>query len=122
MADDEVLLTAEEFGRRPDPGYPEDLIRGKIVPGSISGPRHGQVCGHVCYRMGRHADEKDLGHVVNTSGVITKRDPDTVRWADLSFYSYAVCPKDRSLKATYPSHPISSSRFARPMIAGESFL
>jgi len=43
--------------------------------------------------MGRHADEKDLGHVVNASGVITKRDPDTVRWADLSFYSYDRLPK-----------------------------
>ena len=32
MADDEVLSTAEEFGRRPDPSYVEELIRGKIVP------------------------------------------------------------------------------------------
>jgi hypothetical protein len=27
----EQLLTAEEFGRRPDPGYPEELVRGRIV-------------------------------------------------------------------------------------------
>ena len=36
-------------------------------------------------------DEHDLGHVLsNDSGVITERDPDTVRGADISFYSYTA--------------------------------
>jgi hypothetical protein len=25
------LVTAEEFGKRPDPGYPEELIRGRVT-------------------------------------------------------------------------------------------
>ena len=25
------LMTAEEFGKRPDPGYPEELVQGRIV-------------------------------------------------------------------------------------------
>ena len=31
MATAEALMTAEEFGRRPDPGYPEELVQGRIV-------------------------------------------------------------------------------------------
>ena len=38
----QVLDTAEEFGRRPDPGYPEELVRGQIVPMPIPGARQGE--------------------------------------------------------------------------------
>ena len=38
-------------------------------------------------------DEHNLGHVVsNDSGVVTERDPDTVRGADVAFYSYGRVP------------------------------
>lgn len=30
-AETTVLLTDEEFGKRPDPGDPEELVRGRIV-------------------------------------------------------------------------------------------
>ncbi len=87
-------LTAEEFGTRPNPGYPEELIRGKIVTMPPPAPRHGQICGKVDRLMGVFADEHDLGHVLcNDSGVITERDPDTVRGADVAFYSYTKVPK-----------------------------
>jgi hypothetical protein len=39
----QVLYTAEEFARRPDPGYPEELVRGKIVSMPVPKPRDGQV-------------------------------------------------------------------------------
>ena len=59
-------------------------------------PRHGQICGKAD-RLRDFADEHDLGHVLcNDSGVITERDPDTVRGADVSFYSYAKVPRGRS--------------------------
>ena len=29
------LMTAEQFGRRPDPGYPEELVRGRVVAMSV---------------------------------------------------------------------------------------
>jgi Uma2 family endonuclease len=89
MATAEALLTAEEFGRRPDPGFPEELVQGKIVTTPPPKPRHGQVCKMVIRILDRYADEYDLGHVLsNDSAVITERDPDTVRGADISFYSY----------------------------------
>ena len=27
-----ALLTAEQFAERPDPGYPEELVKGRVVP------------------------------------------------------------------------------------------
>jgi Uma2 family endonuclease len=44
MATAEALLTAEEFGRRPDPGHPEELVQGRIITMPPPQPRHGQVC------------------------------------------------------------------------------
>ena len=88
------LLTAEEFGRRPDPGYPEELVRGTIVSMSPPSPRHGQICSKVGRILGNFAEEHELGHVLcNNSGVITEREPDTVRGPDVVFYSYARLPK-----------------------------
>jgi Uma2 family endonuclease len=89
-----ALLTAEEFGRRPDPGYPEELVRGRIVRMPLTKPRHGQICAKAVRILGNYADEHDLGHVLsNDSGVITERGPDTVRGADVAFYSFARVPK-----------------------------
>jgi Uma2 family endonuclease len=97
------LLTAEEFGSRPDPGYPEELVRGRIEAMSpLPQARHGQVCNKVGRILGNHADQHDLGHVLsNDSDVITGRGPDTVRGADIAFYSYNKLPKV-PLPATYP--------------------
>jgi Uma2 family endonuclease len=90
----QVLYTAEEFGRRADPGYPEELVRGRIVAMPPPGRRHGQVCNKIGLIVGNYADEHDLGHVLsNDSGVITEREPDTVRGADVCFYSYERVPK-----------------------------
>jgi Uma2 family endonuclease len=89
-----ALLTAEQFAERPDPGYPEELVRGRIVPMPMPKPRHGQICGKAVRIFGAHVEDRDLGHVFcNDTGVITERGPDTVRGADVSFYSFARVPK-----------------------------
>lgn len=72
------LLTAEEFAERPDPGYPEELVRGRIVPMPQPKPRHGEICSKADRILGLFAEERDLGRVVcNDAGVITERGPDT---------------------------------------------
>jgi Uma2 family endonuclease len=38
------LLTAEEYGRRPDSDYPDELVEGKVVPMTVPNRRHGQIC------------------------------------------------------------------------------
>jgi Uma2 family endonuclease len=89
----EPLLTAEEYLTLPDQGFPNELVRGKIVRLYVPTPRHGQICGHIVYLISRYLDAHDLGHLIcNDSGVITERNPDTVRGADIAFYSYQRVP------------------------------
>ena len=89
-----TLLTAEQFAERPDPGYPEELVRGRIVPMPMPKPRQGEICSKADRILGVYAEERDLGRVLcNDTGVITERGPDTVRGADISFYSFARVPK-----------------------------
>jgi Uma2 family endonuclease len=89
----EKLMTAEEYCLLPDNGQPTELVRGKVVPVNMPRPRHGEICVNVIYLLKRHLDDHPLGRVVsNDSGVPTEHDPDTVRGADVAFYSYARVP------------------------------
>ena len=99
-------MTAEQFGQRPDPGYPEELVRGRIIRMAPPNRRHGQVCGKADRIIGGFVDEDDLGHVLsNDAGVITQRNPDTVRGADIAFYSYQRLPKGPLPPAYGPEVP-----------------
>lgn len=89
----EVRLTAEEFGRRPDPGHPEELVRGGIVPLTFHGMQHGLICTEVICAFGNYLEGDDLGRACVGSGVVTERNPDTVRGPDSSFYSYHRLPR-----------------------------
>jgi Uma2 family endonuclease len=88
------LLTIEAYLALPDDGVPNELVRGKIVPLPVPTPRHGQICAEIVYLIGRYLDGRDLGHLVcNNCGVITERDPDTVRGPDIVYYSYERVPR-----------------------------
>ena len=92
-------LTAEEYGDLPDPGYPSELVRGRIVRLPRPKPRHGKICARVARLLGNFNEEHDLGHVfANDSGFVTERDPDTVRGPDVCFYSYGRLPRDADLE------------------------
>ena len=57
------------------------------------------------YLLKQYVDQHDLGHVLsNDSAVITERDPDSVRGADIAFYSYDRIPKGK-LGNEYLPHP-----------------
>src|SRR5207247_6258383 len=61
---------------------------------NVSTPRHGEICVKVVRILGRFLDDNDVGHLVsNDSGVVTERDPDTVRGGDVAFYSYERVPR-----------------------------
>src|ERR1700758_5137292 len=93
MATVETLLTAEEYRLLPDNGQPTELVRGRIVPLNMPYPRHGEICSRVDRLVGFYVDEQRLGRLVtNDSGVVTERGPDTVRGADIAFYSYQRIP------------------------------
>jgi Uma2 family endonuclease len=94
MATAEALMTAREFGLRPDPGHPEELVQGRVIEMPPPDRRHGFVCLNAGLILANFVREHDLGRVLsNDSGVITERDPDTVRGADVAYYSYARLPR-----------------------------
>lgn len=84
-----TLLTAADFARIPDPGHPQELLRGVVVDMPPPKFRHGKICGRITTYLTLFVDEHHLGHVLgNDSGVVTERDPDTVRGPDVAFVSY----------------------------------
>jgi Uma2 family endonuclease len=88
------LMTAEQFGKRPHPGYPEELVQGRVVAMRVPDRLHGYVCGKSDRILGNFVDGHSLSRVLsNDSGVITQRNPDTVRGADIAYYSFARLPK-----------------------------
>ena len=101
----EPLLTAEEFGRRPDPGHPEELVRGRIVAMPPPQARHGFSCAEVVFFLRLYLADHDLGRVfANDAGVVTERGPDSLRGPDVAYYSYAKLPKG-PLPEGYPDVP-----------------
>ena len=100
------LMTAEEFGKRPDPGYPEELVQGRIVAMPLTDPRHGEVCAQAVYLLKRFLEDHDVGRAVsNDPGVVTERGPDTVRGPDVAYFSYLRIPKgpmSRGYQAVVP--------------------
>jgi Uma2 family endonuclease len=90
------LLTAEQYALLPDTGQPTELLRGKVVEINVPYPAHGRVCLRAGRILDEFAEQHGLGWVLsNDSGVITERNPDSVRGADVSFYSYARVPRGR---------------------------
>jgi Uma2 family endonuclease len=90
------LLTAQQFLMLPDSRRPSELVRGKVIEMTPPGSRHGQVCFLVAQIVGNYVKAHDLGHVLcNDSGVVTERNPDSVRGADVAYYSYARVPRGR---------------------------
>jgi Uma2 family endonuclease len=88
------LLTAEEFGRRPEPadGSKEELVKGVIVTMPPPKARHGLTQLLIGALLLAVVKPNALGWVVTESGTIIDRDPDTVRGPDVAFYSIARQP------------------------------
>ncbi len=94
MATAVALLTAEQYAALPDDGRPTELVRGVVVPMNLPFPRHGEICARTVYLVMQYLETHPVGRAVcNDSGVITRRDPDTVRGPDVAFYSYARTPQ-----------------------------
>ena len=90
----EKFMTIEEFVRLPNDGPPTELVRGRTVEMNVPKPRHGQVCSRVDRIIGNHVDANELGQTVSSdSGIITQRNPDSLRGANVAFYSYKRVPK-----------------------------
>ncbi len=100
MATETSLMTAEEYADLPDPhGYPTELVKGMLITMAPPRPRHGEICVQIIYLLRKYLDDHPSGRVLsNDSGVVTERDPDTVRGADVAYYSF-----ERVLKGPLPA-------------------
>jgi Uma2 family endonuclease len=95
MSTDTALISVEEFWEMDFDG-PVELVRGEIVEMTRPKPRHGFVCTKVSRYLDEWADEQNAGFVVsNDSGVLTERDPDTLRGPDVYFIRHERLPEGR---------------------------
>lgn len=105
MAIASELLTADDFRQLPEDGRLYELVRGCAIMLVRPGYRHGKVCSEVVRLLGNFNAQHALGTVIaNDAGVITQRDPDTVRGPDVAFYSFARMPAE-SVPVGYPDAP-----------------
>ena len=95
MATTNELLTAEQFAQLPPDGVPRELVQGEVIATNLPGARHGKICAAIARILGNHVVERDCGHVMsNDAGVLTRRNPDSVRGPDVLYYSYQRMPAD----------------------------
>ncbi len=105
MATVEQLLTVEEYAQMPDDGRRTELVRGRIIEVPPTNYLHGLTCVAVVMALGNWVAQRKLGRVVsNDSGIVTERNPDTLRGADVAYYSYARIPLGAN-PGQYPDVP-----------------
>jgi Uma2 family endonuclease len=80
-------ITGEELEAMPNHDLCE-LVLGRIVPMSPTGGEHGRIEGNLYEALRSFVKPRRLGQVlVGEVGVFTRRNPDTVRGADVAFIS-----------------------------------
>ena len=107
----EKLLTAEEFFLLPSPldGSQHELVQGEIITMPPPGMLHGLTCSKTDRKIGVYIDGGPGGTLVcNDAGFITKRNPDSVRGPDISYWS-----KDR-----FTEIPVGYAEIAPDMLVG----
>src|SRR5437899_2132623 len=91
------LITAEEFARMPDPadGAKQELVRGEIITMPPPGFDHGLCQGRIYALLDAHVRSHQLGRVTVETGLVTEREPDTVRGPDVAYWSYERLPRNQ---------------------------
>lgn len=89
-----ALITAEQFMQMDLGDGTFELVRGEVIRVPPSMPEHGIVCGNVVFPLESFGRQTGYGYVLcNDSAVLTERAPDTVRGADVCFYSQKRWPR-----------------------------
>lgn len=100
-----TLVTVEEFVRLPEPidGSREELVRGVVESIPMPRFRHGEIQCNVSAALRAFVRPRRLGRVATETGVITERDPDTVRGPDVVFWSAERLALDAEVES-YPEN------------------
>jgi Uma2 family endonuclease len=92
--DTQSLMTAGEFEEAAARLGPCELVRGEAVTLSPGGFRHSRIAMRAGFLLESWNQQAGLGRVLGCEmGLITARNPDTVRGADVAYYSYQRLPK-----------------------------
>jgi Uma2 family endonuclease len=92
-AESSTRITAGDFLAMSAGDGSFELVRGEVVALSPGTPLHGRVCAKVAFPL--EAFGRQTGHgyaLTNSATVVTGRKPDTVRRADVAYYSHARLP------------------------------
>ena len=96
----EKLLTIDDYLQLGDDRRLTELVRGRVVEMPPTKMGHGVIGGIIARLLGNFVDAQKLGRVItNDAGVITQRNPDTLRGADIAYYSFQRVPPDFDLFA-----------------------
>lgn len=101
----EKHITAEEYAQIAAAiDGPTELVRGRMVIMNPPHTAHGYWCTQIAGRLLALVNSHKLGRVVsNDGGVITEKGPDTVRGADVAYYSYSCVPPGALPKGYWPA-------------------
>ncbi len=103
-----TLITADEFAQMSFDS-PVELVRGEVIEMTRPGGVHGVACGNVYFNVenwSRSQSKLSAWVVVpNDSGVVTKREPDTVRGPDVFVVRRDRLPAGRIPKGNFPIAP-----------------
>ena len=89
-------VTGEELAKLPEADLCE-LVDGKVVRMSPTSHIHGRIEGRVYRLLSDFVESKDLGQVmVGEVGIYIRRNPDTIRAADVLYISQARYAQSRS--------------------------
>jgi Uma2 family endonuclease len=89
------LVTAKQFASLPSAQHPQELVAGHIIDMPSPQTPHGQVVFNLAFLLKTYLKQHDVGRAWGAeSGLITSREPDSVRGMDAAFCSYARWPKE----------------------------
>ena len=84
----EILMTGKELFHQQGLG-PCELVNGRIVPLSPTGRAHGRAEARLTTRLSTYVESAHWGEVLTGEvGIYIRRDPDTVRAADIALISH----------------------------------
>lgn len=96
------LVTADEFLTMPPrKGVKVELVRGEVIEVCRPGFQHGLCQIRTGALLDQYHRSRSHGRAVVETGLVTERDPDTVRGPDVSYWSFARLPADQTPRG-YP--------------------
>jgi Uma2 family endonuclease len=99
-------ITAEAFMQMDLGEGIHELVRGEVIDVPQPMPEPGRVAFTTGFVLELYGCQTGYGYVLtNDSAVLTERGPDTVRGADVCYYSHARWPREKIGKGLIPVPP-----------------